>query len=1561
MANTAVNIKRNFLTPVLVGATGIGASPITFQKFFESQGAPGILQLSLLNVVGSFSSLQINVEFSPDFSTPYWETVGTWNPLSTPAIGYFPIGEAGYYRLNVTSFTGGTSFDVYATISLPAGSVVQSGSGGNVTIVGSTITLPVSISSPVTVTGSLSISNFPSGFEVFDGSGNILLTPAHPGVTEDVSDGTPGSAAPATALQVAGWDGTDLRALLTDNAGQLKILVENFPATVAVTQSTSPWVVSGSVTANQGTPNTAANSWPVEVTDGTNILGTASHPLRTDPIGTTAQPVKPDGTVWSLTGTSANVNVTNSLTITGTVSVTQGTSPWVIGFTAPQHVIVDSGSLTANIGTTGGLALDSTLTGGTAKLQITDGTNALGAFANYGTSPGAVKALGVNAFITNTPAVTLTSTTITGTVAVTQSTSPWVVSGTDSDNAANSTTKVPTIPARANAAAPTWTEGHEAPLSVDLTGALRVSGGVTQFADNAASGSTPTGTLSMGWDSNNSKVRALKVDGFQNLLVALASDTIVLGSGVGVTADSTGNGLLTAAWTSATGNNTALTYLNGQRYPAVTVKINTTTTITGGVLNFEYSTDNQTNWIAISGLQVGTTTIASTYTLAANAHLAFQFYLGAAAFFRVRLSPAITGTGTVNIDIQGQSMPVNPLPTVQGVISGNKTNNNAAPGATNIGVLPAIANASAPSYSEGDQVLTSVDLSGNTRAILAASSAIIGKVQILSSTGATIQASTPLQVGTSTVAGNSTTWDSTVAQNTALSLNSIASGTQETVFVNIVQTTPFSAGALTFEMAIDGSNYIPVVGVRVDSPGTQLSSYTLQASTNILLRFDLGGGATSGAFRVRLSTAIVGAGTVTITSNGTGFPSQAIVTVAQAAGTNLHVNVDNSITGTVALSAGSAVIGHVITDSGSVTNATLSAETTKVIGVVRNADGAGNLLTTNSTTFASKFALDANLLGTLGTAFTTAGKVDVKAADGDVFVRQATAANLNATVVFASPQHVIVDSSGSLTVAGNLTNNNAAPAGTNIGALTCLANASTPVFTEGDLVLQSVDLSGQMRTLPAAVPAIVQKNSGVSSGSVASIAVAFGSNTKKGNTLVVVCAQGNNGSTPVPVITDTLGLTWNQAVLLNNSGFVIAIFYAVNNPGGADTITVTRGAANTSIAAEIYEVSGLLYLVPGVLDQINFSNPLGSTGTALSSGAVTPVVPNEIAFGGFAVGTAAQTITVTAGTQGWANDSGQLNPTTPSGLFSFVSASAFSSTLAPLTAAATIGVSEPWAAVIATFKPVATGIFGTVAVSSLPALPAGSNVIGHVIVDSGSITAVLSAGSAVIGHVLTDTGSTTAVTQATAANLNATVVGNKSNNIAAPGSTNVGALTTLANASNPSWLEGAMVVASSDTSGNQRVQLANAVVTLQASQVSAITNTTTTRTTTTGLGKYKHLDILVNITGAGVATGTLQLFLQDSADGGTTWDDLCSSLTFAFGASVTRQRFFVNGELIPSTITTATSTNTTQGSANQVETMGAGSARQGPWGDQIRVREVVSGVSGSPTGVTYTITCVAKG
>lgn len=67
-------------------------------------------------------------------------------------------------------------------------------------------------------------------------------------------------------------------------------------------------------------------------------------------------------------------------------------------------------------------------------------------------------------------------------------------------------------------------------------------------------------------------------------------------------------------------------------------------------------------------------------------------------------------------------------------------------------------------------------------------------------------------------------------------------------------------------------------------------------------------------------------------------------------------------------------------------------------GNVKITDGT-NTQTFMSTTTSSKFGADTNILSILGTAPTSAGKLDVKGADGDVFVRQTTASNLNAQIV----------------------------------------------------------------------------------------------------------------------------------------------------------------------------------------------------------------------------------------------------------------------------------------------------------------------------------------------------------------------------------------------------------------------------------------------------------------------------------------------------------------------------------------------------------------------------------
>lgn len=276
------------------------------------------------------------------------------------------------------------------------------------------------------------------------------------------------------------------------------------------------------------------------------------------------------------------------------------------------------------------------------------------------------------------------------------------------------------------------------------------------------------------------------------------------------------------------------------------------------------------------------------------------------------------------------------------------------------------------------------------------------------------------------------------------------------------------------------------------------------------------------------------------------------------------------------------------------------------------------------------------------------------------------------------------------------------------------------------------------------------------------------------------------------------------------------------------------------------------------------------------------------------------------------------------------------------------------------------------------------------------------------------------------------------------------------------------------------------LITIQASQVAGIANVTTTRNTVV-LGQigYGSAEFLLNITGAGAATGTLQIWLQDSVDNGTTWNDLVGFSPFTFGASVIAQRIALQGagdgpgagllrsivgatpgagadvsETVPAgvrwellsfrlqvlasatvanrftriTFDDGTATPFAEAAANAVactasqtcvyafgagqpnvtgqviyvagtpvgmrlspgfriksittgiqagdqisgvqylvkewrdaptaapvqETISAGQVRNGPWGDRIRVREKVSGVAGSPTGPTYTITAVFR-
>ncbi len=105
--------------------------------------------------------------------------------------------------------------------------------------------------------------------------------------------------------------------------------VGSMTVSVVVTPNTSKigaQVVTFPGGVDQGNPNTAANSWPVEVTDGTNVLGTPTHPIRTDPTGSTTQPVSISGTVPVSGTVTSNQGTANSLSNAWTTQITDGTN-----------------------------------------------------------------------------------------------------------------------------------------------------------------------------------------------------------------------------------------------------------------------------------------------------------------------------------------------------------------------------------------------------------------------------------------------------------------------------------------------------------------------------------------------------------------------------------------------------------------------------------------------------------------------------------------------------------------------------------------------------------------------------------------------------------------------------------------------------------------------------------------------------------------------------------------------------------------------------------------------------------------------------------------------------------------------------------------------------------------------------------------------------------------------------------------------------------------------------------------------------------------------------------
>lgn len=190
----------------------------------------------------------------------------------------------------------------------------------------------------------------------------------------------------------------------TSGVGIPRVTVSN-DSNILATQSGS-WTV----TSNQGTPNSLANKWPVQITDGTNTMPTG------DAITRAIYEKITDGTNTAAVTASSALKIDGSAVIqpvSGTVTANQGTAASLSGY---WPVRVTDGTNTMPTGDAVGRAIFE---------KITDGTNTAAVKAASTAAVAADPSL-VIAFSPNSPLPTGSNTI----GAVTQASGPWTANVT---------------------------------------------------------------------------------------------------------------------------------------------------------------------------------------------------------------------------------------------------------------------------------------------------------------------------------------------------------------------------------------------------------------------------------------------------------------------------------------------------------------------------------------------------------------------------------------------------------------------------------------------------------------------------------------------------------------------------------------------------------------------------------------------------------------------------------------------------------------------------------------------------------------------------------------------------------------------------------------------------------------------------------------------------------------------------------------------------------------------------------------------------------------------------
>lgn len=529
-----------------------------------------------------------------------WTTGRTWSLLnSTDSVNAV---QSGTWNIN----------NISGTISLPTGAATAA---NQATANASLSSIDSKLTSPITVTGTVTATNS--------------------------ANGNTGSAVPAQAAQVGGSDGTNLRALKVSSTGVLS--TDGSATTQPVSGSLGrTWNLasgSDSVAAVQSGAWSTGRTWSLlNTTDSVNAVQSGTWNI-TNISGTISLPTGAATAANQTTGNSSLSSIDGKLNSLGQ-KASAASVPVVIAsdqssvpvtatgsgnFTVVQptgtnlHTVVDSGSITvsgtvtANAGTnlnTSALALDATLTGGTERTKITDGT-----------TNAAVKAASTAAVATD-PALV---------VAISPNNTPVLPSGAaTSSNQTSGAAKDQIVDGSGTVYGPATTIS-----AVNYLPVIQASSGTPGAAVPARS------TVVAGSDGTN--VQTLETDTTGKLIVgpkdsSPATQNITT-QDTGSTNTSVANGqvFITGTPTAGSAANFALANLSG-------IEVQVTGAWTG-TLQTEVSMDGGTTWFTRGIKQTGSAYLASSFT--ANFEGVMNF--AGMTNMRVRSVAALPGTATVRV------------------------------------------------------------------------------------------------------------------------------------------------------------------------------------------------------------------------------------------------------------------------------------------------------------------------------------------------------------------------------------------------------------------------------------------------------------------------------------------------------------------------------------------------------------------------------------------------------------------------------------------------------------------------------------------------------------------------------------------------------------------------------------------------------------------------------------------------------------------------------------------------------------------------------------------------